>query len=226
MPKISEATVAEHRARQLRTLLDAARALVAEEGIEALSLAALARRVGLSRPSLYEYFRSKDDLVAAIVEDELPRWASLVDEALAGAPGLAGKVEAYVRVQLEVMADGRHAAAVALVEHALAEPAAPGAAGRGQGGEARRIRDGHAQLLRPLVTALDEAGIRGPELRAHLIQGIVDAAAKLFAERPGNAEEVISTAVAQALHGLGGDSGGGGRGDGWGDGGQPLAATS
>ncbi|KAB2345262.1 TetR/AcrR family transcriptional regulator [Actinomadura rudentiformis] len=222
MPKISEATVAEHRARQLRTLLDTARALVAEEGIEALSLAALARRVGLSRPSLYEYFRSKDDLVAAIVEDELPRWASLVDEALAGPPDLAAKVEAYIRVQLEVMTDGRHAAAVALVEHALAEPippqpsppqpARPKAAEHGHGGEARRIREGHAQLLRPLVTVLDEAGVSGPELRAHLIQGIVDAAAKLFAERPGNAEEVISTAVAQALHGLGT--------------GQPLAETS
>ncbi|MEU5879307.1 helix-turn-helix domain-containing protein [Spirillospora sp. NPDC047279] len=192
MPKISEATVAEHRARQLRTLLDAARVLVAEEGIEALSLAALARRVGLSRPSLYEYFRSKGDLVAAIVEEELPRWASLVEEALAGPSDLEGKVEAYVRVQLEVMTDGRHAAAVALVEHALAEPAR------------ERIRDGHAQLLRPLVTALDEAGVAGPELRAHLVQGIVDAAAKLFAARPGNAQEVIAVSVAQALHGLGG----------------------
>jgi AcrR family transcriptional regulator len=90
VPKISEATVAEHRARQLRTLLDAARALVAEEGIEALSLAELARRVGLSRPSLYEYFRSKDDLVAAIVEAELPRWASLVEEALRGPGDLEG----------------------------------------------------------------------------------------------------------------------------------------
>jgi AcrR family transcriptional regulator len=218
VPKISEATVAEHRARQLRTLLDAARVLVAEEGIEALSIAALARRVGLSRPSLYEYFRSKDDLVAAIVEDELPRWASLVDKALAGPPDLASKVEAYIRVQLEVMTDGRHAAAVALVEHALAEPAPSEVTGHGHGGEARRsgearrIREGHAQLLRPLVTALDEAGVSGPELRAHLIQGIVDAAAKLFAERPGNAEEVISTAVGQALHGLGT--------------GQPLAETS
>ncbi|MCP9965663.1 TetR/AcrR family transcriptional regulator [Actinomadura madurae] len=124
MPKISEATVAEHRARQLRTLLDAARALVAEEGIEALSLAALARRVGLSRPSLYEYFRSKDDLVAAVLEQELPRWAEHVERALAGAQSLDGKVEAYIRAQLEVMTDGRHAAAVALVEHALAEPGA------------------------------------------------------------------------------------------------------
>ncbi len=182
--------MAEHRARQLRNLLDAARALVAEEGIEALSLAALARRVGLSRPSLYEYFRSKDDLVAAIVEEELPRWASLVEAALAGPPDLVGKVEAYVRSQLEVMTDGRHAAAVALVEHALAEPAR------------ERIRDGHAQLLRPLARAFAEAGVPEPELRAELVQGIVDAAANLAQRRPGQAEAIIAATLDQAVHGL------------------------
>ncbi len=183
--------MAEHRARQLRTLLDAARALVAEEGIEALSLASLARRVGLSRPSLYEYFRSKDDLVAAIVEEELPRWASLVEAALTGPPDLVGKVEAYIRVQLDVMTDGRHAAAVALVEHALAEPAR------------ERIRDGHAQLLGPLVAAFAAAGAAEPELRAALVQGIVDAAADLAQRTPGRGEAIIAAALAQAVHGLG-----------------------
>ena len=191
MPKISEATVAEHRARQLRTLLDGARALVAEEGIEALTLAALARRVGLSRPGLYEYFRSKDDLVAAIVEEELPRWASLVEAALAGAEGLDGKVEAYVRCQLEVMTDGRHAAAVALVEHALAEPAVS------------RIRAGHAQLTRPLAAALAAGGVAGAEVRAELIQGLVDAAAGIAQRRPADAGAVIDATLAQAVRGLG-----------------------
>ncbi|XVQ08738.1 TetR/AcrR family transcriptional regulator [Spirillospora sp. CA-255316] len=192
MPRISEPTVAEHRARQLRTLLDAARTLVAEEGIEALSLAALARRVGLSRPGLYEYFRSRDDLVAAIVEEELPRWAALVEGSLDASADLPGKVESYVRTQLEVMTDGRHAAAVALVEHALAEPAR------------ERIRDGHAQLLRPLTAALAEGGIPEPELRAELVQGIVDAAAKLAQRRPGGtpAKTIVDAAVAQAVRGL------------------------
>ncbi|MEU8345133.1 helix-turn-helix domain-containing protein [Spirillospora sp. NPDC048832] len=191
MPKISEATVAEHRARQLRNLLDGARALVAEEGIEALTLAALARRVGLSRPGLYEYFRSRDDLVAAILDEELPRWAALVERALGGATGLDGKVAAYVRCQLEVMTDGRHAAAVALAEHALAQPALD------------RIRAGHAQLLRPLAAALEQGGVPEPELRAELIQGLVDAAARLAQRRPDGAAAIVDATVAQAVRGLG-----------------------
>ena len=56
--------MAEHRANRLRALLDAGREIVATEGAEALTLASLARRVGLSRPSLYEYFRSREELVA------------------------------------------------------------------------------------------------------------------------------------------------------------------
>jgi AcrR family transcriptional regulator len=190
VPKISEATVAEHRARQLRTLLDAARDLVAQEGIDALSLAALARRVGLSRPSLYEYFRSKDDLVAAVVEEELPRWAAVVEDALSGPADLDGKVEAYIRAQLEVMTDGRHAAAVALVEHALAQPALD------------RIRTGHAQLLRPLAAALEEAGVPEPALRARLIQGLVDAAAVIAQRDASGAETVVAATLAQAVRGL------------------------
>ncbi|HEX2312387.1 MAG TPA: helix-turn-helix domain-containing protein, partial [Thermomonospora sp.] len=83
MPRISAPTIAEHRARQWRALLDAAGALVAEQGPQALSLAALARRVGLSRPGLYEYFPSRDDLVAALVEERLPRWTARVADAVA-----------------------------------------------------------------------------------------------------------------------------------------------
>ncbi|GAB3695349.1 TetR/AcrR family transcriptional regulator [Actinocorallia lasiicapitis] len=190
MPKISEPTVAEHRARQLRTLLDAARALVAEEGLESLSLAALARRVGLSRPSLYEYFRSKDDLVAAIVDEELPRWAAALEAAIAAPDDLRGKLRAYAAVHLDVMTDGRHAAAMQLVDHALAEPARA------------RIRDGHDQLLRPLTDALAAAGVPAPALRAALIQGMVEAAVGLVTRDPSARPAITETLLSQALTGV------------------------
>jgi AcrR family transcriptional regulator len=196
VPRITEPTIAEHRARQLRALLDAARGLVAEEGLEALSLAALARRVGLSRPALYEYFRSKDDLAAAIVEAELPRWAATVDTAVAREPGLTAKVAAYVRTQLEIMGDGRHAAAVALAEHAALSE-----------GARARVLDGHAQLLRPLVIALTEAGVPHPRLRAELVHGVVDAAARALGGAGPSYSPVIEAAVAQAVRGVTATSG-------------------
>ncbi|GAA3241421.1 helix-turn-helix domain-containing protein [Actinocorallia longicatena] len=195
MPKITEPTVAEHRARQLRVLLDAGRTLVAEEGLEALSLAALSRRVGLSRPSLYEYFGSRDDLVAAILEEELPDWAAALTEAIGGAGELRGKIEAYVAVHFEAVSDGRHAAATRLVEHARAEPARA------------RIRAGHTRLLAPLTGALEAAGVPAPRLRAALVQGMIETAAALAERDPGAREQIAATVVDQALAGLTGDGG-------------------
>lgn len=190
MPRISEPTVVEHRARQLRTLLDAARALVAEEGPDALSLAALARRVGLSRPGLYEYFRSRDDLAAALVEDELPRRAEAVAAAVSEAPDLPGKVAAYIRVQLEISRGGLLPASLALADQGLS-------------GDARaRVRGGHVQMLRPLVAALADAGLAQPALRADLIHGVGDAAVRALDRSGLPADEVIEAAVAQAVRGV------------------------
>lgn len=48
-------------------VLEAALALIAERGIAGASLRELARRLGLSQPSLYHYFASKDELIEQIV---------------------------------------------------------------------------------------------------------------------------------------------------------------
>ncbi|MFD1146900.1 TetR/AcrR family transcriptional regulator [Saccharothrix hoggarensis] len=191
MPRISADTLAEHRANRLRDLLAAGRDIVAAEGADALTLASLARRVGLSRPSLYEYFRSREELVAAIVSDELPGWARKLDEAVRSVDGVPAKVEAYLRTELEIVADGSHGAVVALSAHALPEAART------------RIRAEHEKLLAPLVDVLAEAGVPAPALRAVLIHGAVEAAARTL--RPGAAdhnESVVAALVAQVLHGL------------------------
>lgn len=188
VPKISAPTVAEHRERQLRTLLHAGRDLVTEQGPAALTLGALAQRVGLSRSSVYEYFRSRDDLAAAIIEDALPRWAGEIEDELARHDDLQDKLNAYVRHQLRMLTDGQHAAAVALSSHALGE-------------ETRdRIREEHERLLDPLVRTLREAEVPDAETRAQLIQGIVNAAAQLEGGEPD--ESVARIAADQAIRGV------------------------
>jgi len=47
-------------------LLEAARALVADRGPEALTVVAVARRAGLNRSTAYQHFRSRDELVSAV----------------------------------------------------------------------------------------------------------------------------------------------------------------
>ena len=192
MPRISADTVAQHRANRLRALLDAGRELVTEGGPEALTLAALARRVGLSRPSLYEYFRSREELVAAIVIDELPEWGRHLDRAVAAAEGTPAKIEAYLRTELEIIVDGSHGAVVALSAHALPDSSRD------------QIKAEHERLLAPLVAVLRAADVPRPELRAMLVHGMVEAAARtLTPGRSDHNEVVISALLDQVLNGLG-----------------------
>lgn len=51
-----------------RDILDAAAELMAERGYGGASLRELARRVGMSQPSLYHYFRTKEELALQLLE--------------------------------------------------------------------------------------------------------------------------------------------------------------
>lgn len=95
MPRISAATVAEHRAMQQRAVLGAARDLLAETGY-APSLAEVGRRAGLARSSVYQYARSREDLMAAVVADVFPAWAARTRDAVDEATTPGEAVWAYV----------------------------------------------------------------------------------------------------------------------------------
>lgn len=55
-----------HRAEVLDAILDAARAIMREQGVAGLNLNEVARRVGMRTPSLYEYFDGKMALYDAL----------------------------------------------------------------------------------------------------------------------------------------------------------------
>jgi AcrR family transcriptional regulator len=57
-----------HRATR-EEILAVARGLMLEEGVEGLSIREVARRTGFSPASLYTYFSSKDEIVAALTEE-------------------------------------------------------------------------------------------------------------------------------------------------------------
>jgi AcrR family transcriptional regulator len=67
--------IAERREREresLRaTILEAARDLLSEEGLDALSMRAIAKRIEYSAGTIYLYFRDKDDLIRSLVSDAM-----------------------------------------------------------------------------------------------------------------------------------------------------------
>ena len=66
MPKITESTVAEHRAMQHRAVLDAAQHLIIAGAGKVPTLAEVASEVGLARSSVYRYASSQHDLMVQL----------------------------------------------------------------------------------------------------------------------------------------------------------------
>jgi AcrR family transcriptional regulator len=176
---------------QRGALLDAARSLLSEGGTEALTFPALAERTGLARSSVYEYFRSRAAVVEELCAVDFPVWAAEVEAAMQEAGTAEGKVEAYVRQQLELVGDRRHRAVVAISASEL------------DAGAREKIRAAHGGLIAMIVEALGELGHDQPRLAAMLLQGVVDAAVRRI--EIGAAEDpsaIAEATVSMALRGV------------------------
>ncbi|APE11232.1 MULTISPECIES: TetR/AcrR family transcriptional regulator [Rhodococcus] len=168
MPKISAATVAEHRAAQRRALLDAALELLAEKPEQAPSLGDVARRAGLARSSVYNYFDSRDDLLHAVVVDMFPRWNTRVIEAMEKVSDPTERVLTYIDVNLQLVAEGEHAIVGAL------------AAFTPQAFSDESMHAMHQDLVLPLVESLRALGVADPELDAELVTALVHKGTELI----------------------------------------------
>ncbi|OXR44053.1 HTH-type transcriptional regulator BetI [Nocardia cerradoensis] len=167
MPRIQAATVTEHRQAQRRALLDAARAILSEQTGAAPTLAEVAARAGLARPSVYQYFGSRDELFEAVLADALPRWSERIAERMAAAGDPGGKVLAYAMANLELVDEGEHAVVQGLSTHVAADALAA---------QGRAIHD---ELRTPLIGALTELGAPDPATTAELINAVVHTASRL-----------------------------------------------
>jgi AcrR family transcriptional regulator len=78
-------------------ILTAARRLVVQQGARRLSLTDVATLAGVSRPTVYRYFPTKEDLLTALGKLEYRRLNSAMQEAISGVSGLQ-RLEAAVDV--------------------------------------------------------------------------------------------------------------------------------
>jgi AcrR family transcriptional regulator len=85
-----------HHGNLHQTLLLAAADLIAQNGIEALSLRKLADRVGVSRTAAYHYFQDKNDLLCAIAANGFSRWQNSLDQIHRNQISEKAKFEQYI----------------------------------------------------------------------------------------------------------------------------------
>jgi AcrR family transcriptional regulator len=189
VPRIVAATIAEHRRIQRKAILDAARDLLAETG-QAPSLAAVGKRAGLARSSVYEYVKSKEDLMAAVVADVFPDWARRIAGAMDEASAPGEKVWAYVESNVAFFAGSEQTVARAL--GGVVDPAVL----RGP------MHEFHAALQEPLRKALRELGETEPEAAADVIDAMLLSATKEVRARQRQSTRAEREAVLSLLRRL------------------------
>ncbi|CAN2189600.1 AcrR Transcriptional regulator [Candidatus Nanopelagicaceae bacterium] len=189
MPKIETHTLAEHRDWRRNQLIEAAAAIALESGGEAITVAAVAARAGLSRTSVYEYFASSADLAADLIIEELKSFGDELATISARGDGAIDAIDLWIQGSLQYIADGRHLLAKAL--NAIDLPRNRSAA----------IGAAHGALLAPLKSKLAEMGVKDISFALTLIQSITDGASRRI-ESGDDAELVIKTTREFCIAGL------------------------
>ncbi len=96
-------------ARRRRQLLDIALDCFAANGFHATSMEEIANAAGVTKPVLYQHFRSKRQLYLELLDDVGSSLMAAITKATADAAGPHAQVEAGFRAYVEFMVDRRQA---------------------------------------------------------------------------------------------------------------------
>jgi len=190
MPKIEAPTVAEHHAQRRAALLAAATDLIAANGLDALTLAAVGSAAGLARSSVYQYFDSTPALLAALVEDVMPRAAEELAAIVAHSATPADRIDAFVTAVLDTATDPLHRSLAALHNAALPPQCRS------------RLAELHELQYAPLRSALVELQVAQPDVTLRLLLGLCSGAAHAVADG-ATRRDVLERTLALVHHGLG-----------------------
>jgi AcrR family transcriptional regulator len=160
---------AEARREQL---LDATKALVAEAGFHAVSIEAVARRAGITRPIVYRHFDDLPALLEALVERETVRALAQLQQFVPRELGGDAREDliAALRGYLQAVESDPVTWRLMLVP----PDGAPGLLGE-------RIAAGRAAVIAQLGGAIDSPD---PELTARALSALADEAARLLLADP------------------------------------------
>ena len=188
-PKIQAATVVEQRQMRQRQLIDAALSIALESGAANITVAAVAKRAGLARSSMYEYFSSSADLIADLVIEELALYQKRLAQAVSGTEDPYQHIELWIAEALQYVVDGRH-----MLIKSLNAATIP---------EFRRdeISQGHRNLMTTISAPLQEIGLTDIRGAMSYLQNTIEAASVRI-ESGSDSELEIRSAQIYAIAGL------------------------
>ena len=169
MPKISAPTVAEHRAAQRAALIRAAGQILTDAGVAGVIPRAVAERAGLARSSFYEYFSSRDDILAAVAIEAFTQWREEIDAGLRDVAA-GDRLRAYIELTMRMTADGKHDIATLLQQTDISAATY------------EQVMAMHDTLLHPLAEILGELGVPDARIDGALVQGVLNAGMQLVTQ--------------------------------------------
>lgn len=163
-PKIQEATIVEQRKMRQRQLMDAALSLAIEGGVDSVTVSAVAKKAGLSRSSIYEYFSSSADLIADLIMEEMAHYNQSLLKAVGDVADPYLYIELWIAQALQYVVDGRH-----LLIKSLNSVSTPNF-------RKSDIALGHKKLMATITKPLTGIGLDDLALGLAYLQNTIDAA--------------------------------------------------
>ena len=163
--------VREHiRDERQERILGAAQRLIAEQGVDAVSMAELAAETGLSRPAIYQYFASREHVLAELVINEMADLSNAIDDHIAHFDDPLERIRIWIHYTLAHLASAEHRSIREISIDSLPEES------RGM------ITALHGHFMTALVSPVSQLGIPDVTATCHLIFASVAAAAKRIDE--------------------------------------------
>ena len=188
-PRIQEATIREQRQMRQRQLMDAALSLAIEDGVDSVTVSAVAKRAGLARSSIYEYFASSADLIADLVMEEMAHYNKRLLKAVDNVEDPFEYISLWIEEALQYVVDGRH-----LLVKSLNTATTPNY-------RKADIAQGHQDLMGTIIKPLSEIGLPDVKLGLAYVQATIDVASVRI-ESGNDAVQEIKYAQKFAITGL------------------------
>lgn len=183
-------------------ILEAARHLVAQEGLEKLTVDRVAEQAGIAKGTVYLYYRSKDELLKAVLTSIFARLTSRMREAVDSAEAFPEQLRAFIKAGFAEM-DSHQAFFRALI-------ARPEAAPPPHDETVVRMIEEHLEILASWFQEAREAGYLRPGVdpvrAAFSVMAMLQGTSlrQLHGLLPGSLEDELEPLIDTILYGIGG----------------------
>ena len=147
----------DHDTRQ-RQIVEAAREIIVNGGTEALTVNAIAARVGVSEAALYKHVRGKDEVLRLLVDDIRESLFTEICRATGPDGKALEKLEHLLELHLSYV-ESRHGISFVLIAEALQFGE------RGVGAAVRRLVDDYLALVEGIVAEGQQRGEIHPDVK-------------------------------------------------------------